>query len=132
MCECQYYVRAWNSQWQSIQNLRRGYSSALSPGYAITQAAGGDGGDYRCLRLRHVTFRVLTLTVMRRTRCLRIKVRVDTPKVTHCGAWEWLYDFLWFSVTVAYIRGSQTADSPRFKEVVCSSRTINRKNEPRY
>ena len=49
---------------------------------------------------RHVTFHVLTLTVIRR---LRIKVRVDTPKVTHCGAWEWLYDFLWFSVKVAYI-----------------------------
>ena len=64
---------------------------------------GRTGGDYWCLRLRNVTFRVLTLTVMRRTRCLRIKVRVDTPKVTHCGAWEWLYDFLWFSVTVAYI-----------------------------
>ena len=30
------------------------------------------------------------------------------------------------------IRGSQTADSPRFKEVVCSSRTMNWKNEPRY
>jgi len=38
------------------------------------------------------------------------------------------------SITLAshLIRGSQTADSPRFKEVVCSSRTMNRKNEPRY
>ena len=64
---------------------------------------GRTGEDYRCLRLRHVSFHVLTLTVIRRTGRLRIKVRVDTPKVTHCGAWEWLYGFLWFSVRVAYI-----------------------------
>ena len=31
-----------------------------------------------------------------------------------------------------HIRGSQTADSPRFKEVACSSRTMNWKNELRY